>query len=343
MKKLLNTLFITSETAYLSLQNENVIVSIDQNEIARFPLHLLENIFCFSYSGASPALMGYCAEKKIGLTFMTPQGRFLARSCGKSSGNVLLRKEQYRISDDMSRGIMYARNFVFGKVYNSKYVLSRMVRDHAERIDKEVFRQAGETLSGALIKIREAKDPDILRGIEGNSSSLYFSLFDQMILRQKEEFYFNERTRRPPTDNVNALLSFLYTILSNECANALECVGLDAAVGFMHRDRPGRASLALDLVEEFRAVLADRLALTMINNQEIQTKHFETLDGGGTYLTTDGRKIVINAWQQKKKEKIKHPYLEETIEWGLVPYVQALLLARTIRGDIEEYPAFLWK
>lgn len=343
MRKLLNTLFITSEKAYLSLDGETVHVEIDKQKIGRFPLHTLENILCFSYYGASPALMGACAKRGVNLAFYNPFGRFLCRVVGEAHGNVFLRKQQYRISDDMAESCKVAGNFILGKVYNCRWSIARTMRDHALRIDQERCGRAVTYLADALDKIRTEENLDTLRGIEGECAAVYFGIFDELILSQKEDFFFHGRNKRPPLDSVNAMLSFGYTLLSNDCAAALESVGLDAYVGFMHRDRPGRQSLALDLMEELRPVLVDRLVLTMINNRQIRAEHFHKSESGAVVFSDEGKKKFLTAWQEHKKEQITHPYLKEKMYWGLVPYIQALLLARYLRGDMDEYPPFLWK
>lgn len=343
MRKLLNTLYVMTDSCYLTLDGENIVIQNGEKTLGRFPLHTLENIICFTYKGATPALMGACAERKIGMSFFSPRGAFLARVVGKEYGNVLLRKEQYRISDDDNRSVVYAKNMIVGKVYNSRWSIERTLRDHAHRVDAEKLKQVSGILYETLPKIDNAVGLDELRGIEGKAAEQYFSILNDMILNQKEDFAFTKRNRRPPLDNINAILSFAYTVLAGDCANALSSVGLDPYVGFMHGDRPGRTSLALDLMEELRPVLADRFILTLINTKAVQASHFEKQKDSAVLLNDDGRKVFFNAWQNHKKETITHPYLKEKIEWGLVPYVQALLLARTIRGDIDEYPPFLWK
>lgn len=309
----------------------------------QFPLSILEGIVCFNYKGASPALMGACAKRGVQLCFMTPNGRFLARTCGEDRGNVLLRKRQYRISDDTEQSCMIARNFVFGKVYNTRWMIERTVRDHSMRVETDELKRISRQMADQLPAIAEATDLDVLRGLEGEASSRYFGAFDQMILNQKEDFCFQDRNRRPPMDNINALLSFAYTILANDCGAALESVGLDSYVGFLHRDRPGRASLSLDLMEELRGPMADRMALTLINTRAIQVRHFCRQANSAVLLNDEGRKVFLSAWQERKRETLTHPYLKEKIYWGLVPYVQALLLARYLRGDLDGYPPFLWK
>jgi CRISPR-associated protein Cas1 len=343
MKHLLNTLFVTLEDAYATLDGENVVVKQGETVAGRFPLHILESIYLFSYAGASPALMGKCAREGIGLVFLTPRGRFLARTCGPSQGNVLLRRTQYRIADDPPQSCRMARNFIFGKLSNARQVVNRTRRDHAMRIDEEHFLNVSEQIKGLMGQVLEETTLEGLRGLEGAGAALYFGLFDSMILRNKESFFFHARNRRPPLDNVNALLSFVYTMLGSDCASALEMVGLDAYVGFLHRDRPGRTSLAQDLMEELRPCMADRFVLTLINNGIIAPDDFQAQEDGAVLMTPEGRRKVQKEWQTKKQQKIIHPFLKEKIEWGLVPYVQALLLARCIRSDIDGYPPFLWK
>jgi CRISPR-associated protein Cas1 len=274
---------------------------------------------------------------------MTPRGRFLARACGESRGGVLLRKRQYRLSDSEAESCLVARNFVLGKVYNSRWSIDRTLRDHALRVDAERLEHAERLLDEALPAVAEARELGRLRGLEGVAANAYFGVFDDLILNQKEHFFFRERSRRPPLDNVNALLSFAYSLLASDCAAAAESAGLDSYVGFLHRDRPGRASLALDMMEELRSIFADRFVLTLINNRIVQDGHFEARESGAVVLTEAGRKVFLIAWQNRKKEELTHPFLKEKLPWGLVPYVQALLLASFLRGDLDGYPPFLWK
>lgn len=343
MRKLLNTLYVASEDLFLSYSNENVVVQRGGEVTTRLPLLNLEGIVTFSYAGATPALMGECARRGIQLSFMSPNGRFLARVNGMTQGNVLLRREQYRIADDEARSCLIARNMITGKVFNARWVLERALRDHALRINQSRVKAASDHLQCLIRQIRSVTDLDSLRGLEGDAAADYFSVLDELILSQKQDFPFDHRNRRPPQDNVNALLSFAYTLLSNDCAAALEAVGLDAYVGFLHRDRPGRKSLALDLEEELRAPFAERLVLTLINNRTIQARHFERQEGGAVFLSDDGHRLFLKYWQEKKRDEIIHPFLREKIPWGLAPHVQALLLARYIRGDIDGYPPFMWK
>ncbi|MGN1120929.1 MAG: type I-C CRISPR-associated endonuclease Cas1c [Eubacteriales bacterium] len=343
MKHLLNTLFVTSEDIYLSLDGENVLANRGKEEVARYPLHTLQSIVSFSYSGASPALMGACAERKIGLAFCTPRGRFLARVSGENNGNVVLRRQQYRMADDPESACGVARNMIFAKLYNSRWTLERTIRDHGLRVDAEKLKKASEDIGKLSGEVLQANTADILRGMEGVGANAYFGVFDEMILHNKKVFGFTSRNRRPPLDPVNAMLSFSYSLLAHDCASALESVGLDAYVGLLHTDRPGRASLALDLMEELRPCAADRFVVTLINNRRIKETDFTRQDSGAVLLNDEGRKTFLSAWQEKKKESITHPYLNEKLPWGMVPYVQALLLARYIRGDTDAYPPFLWK
>lgn len=343
MKHLLNTLYITSPNKYLSLEGENVVILENQEEIGRIPLHNLQAIITFGYTGASPALMGMCAQRNIELTFMSGNGHFLARVSGEVKGNVTLRKQQYRISDNTEQSIKLARNFITCKVYNCRWVLERAVRDYSLRIDTDSIKKKSKILYQSLEKIRTCKTSAQLLGLEGEAAAVYFSVFDELILQQKEDFTFQGRNRRPPLDNINAMLSFAYSLLTGMCGSALESVGLDAYVGFFHTDRPGRISLALDIMEELRSIMADRFVLTIINKRIIKKSHFIQKESGAVVLTDEGRKLFLSAWQERKKELTTHPFLDEKIEWGMIPYVQAMLLARSIRGDLDEYPPFFWK
>lgn len=343
MKQMLNTLFVTSEDVYLSLEGENVLANREKTVVARYPLHTLQTIVSFSYAGASPALMGACAEKGIGLAFCTPRGRFLARVCGENNGNVLLRREQYRAADDPGRSCLIARTMIFGKLSNSAASIQRTLRDHAPRVSDCGLEEAVGQIRDLLPMVLDAVDLDALRGLEGVGASAYFGVFDHLVLNRKEDFFFHGRNRRPPLDRVNALLSFAYSLLAHDCASALESVGLDAYVGFLHRDRPGRQSLALDLMEELRPCMADRFVLTFINNRMVRPEDFQTQDSGAVLLTEEGRKKFLKAWQERKRDALTHPYLNEKLSWGMIPYIQALLLARYLRGDLDGYPPFLWK
>lgn len=343
MKRLLNTLYITTPGRYLSLNGENIVISESSAELGRIPLHNLDGIIAFGSNGASPALMGKCAENSIGLSFMDRNGRFLARIEGKRNGNVLLRRKQYRVADNESDSLHIAKNMIVGKLFNSRWVLDRTLRDHPMRIDTELFSSKIGFLKESISRVSDTESSDSLRGIEGEAASVYFSVFDEMLLQQKEEFRFRSRNKHPPLDKVNAMLSFSYSLATNMCVAALESVGLDPYVGFLHTDRPGRCSLALDLVEEFRAVLCDRFVITLINKRIVDETHFNEREDGAVLLNDQGRKVFLQAWQTKKQEELRHPFLDEKIQWGILPYVQALLLARFLRGDLDEYPPFLWK
>lgn len=342
MKHLGNVLYVTTPEAFLSLDGENVVIKKEEGNSTRLPLHNLENIVCFTWQGASPALMGACAERNIGLSFLTPNGRFQARITGKVKGNVLLRKKQYDVSESKQNSVPIAASFLMGKISNCRKVLDRAVRDHAMLVDVEALTGASNFMKETLKALPACKSIGDLMGFEGSAAKIYFSVFDQLILQQREDFKFLERSRRPPLDNMNSLLSFLYTLLTNEVASALEVVGLDPYVGFLHQDRPRRPSLALDLMEELRPVFADRLALSLVNRKQVTGKGFTQKESGGILMDDETRKAVLVAWQEKKKEEILHPYLKEKIAFGLIPHVQALLLARHLRGDLDAYPPFFW-
>lgn len=343
MRKLLNTLYVTSENSYLALDGENIVIYDDNKEIGRLPLHNLEGIVSFGYRGTSPSLMGACVDRNISLVYISPQGKFLARITGKVRGNVFLREQQYDSSKNDSKSLEIAKNNIIGKIYNAKWILKRAVRDHSMQIDAERVGNVADRLHKQLAYVRNCNAKDELRGFEGKAASDYFGVFDELILQQKKDFTFQGRNKRPPLDEVNAMLSFVYTLLSNMYVSALESVGLDPCVGYMHTERPGRVSLALDMMEELRPVFADRFVLSLINKKMITKKNFTQKENGAVLINDDGRKIILTEWQKRKKELITHPYLQEKVEWGIVPYVQAMLLARYLRGDLDGYPPFLWK
>jgi CRISPR-associated protein Cas1 len=340
MKKLLNTLYVTTQGSYLAKEGETVLVQVEHKNRLRIPLHTLSGIVCFGQVSCSPPLMGFCAEKDVALSFLTEHGKFLARVQGPVNGNVLLRREQYRRADDQASSVTIARAVVQAKIANCRTVLLRGMREHALRGEVE---NAIGRLARSLQLLEAAALIDAVRGVEGDGARTYFCVFDHLITTAKEHFFFRERSRRPPLDNVNALLSFLYTLLVHDIVGALETVGLDPAVGFLHRDRPGRPGLALDLMEELRPVLADRLALSMINRRQVHEDGFQTVEAGGVVMDDATRKEVLVAWQKRKQEEIQHPFLGERVSFGLIPYVQALLLARYLRGDLDAYPAFFWR
>lgn len=343
MKHLLNTLYVTMPESYLALDGGNVAILVDHEIKGRMPLLNLEGIVTFGRSGASPALMATCMDKNIAMTFLSPTGHLLGRVVGASRGNVVLRKKQYQVSEDAVQSCEIARNFIIGKLYNQRWQLERMTRDHALVIQVDDFKQVSNQLKTVIDQLRTVTDLETLRGIEGNMAIQYYSLFDQMILQQKQAFCFTIRNRRPPKDRVNAMLSFAYTLLAHDVAAALETVGLDSYVGFMHQDRPGRMSLALDMMEELRGVYADRFVLKLINKKTLQETDFVTKENGAVLLKDEARRKFLMEWQARKQEKIQHPYLGEKINWGLVPFCQSMLLARYLRGDLDGYPPFLWK
>ena len=349
MKKLLNTLYVTTENAYLALDGENVVVRAEDvetgesKEIGRTPLHLLDGIVTFGYVGASPALLGKCAENGKSVTFLTPNGKFLCRTVGKTHGNVLVRRAQYRWADDPERSLTVAQRMISAKLTNCSAVLRRSVSDHAARIDAEKVGEAAGQLKQSASAAYRADSADSLRGLEGECAQRYFSVFDELILQQKDVFAFDSRSRRPPLDPVNAMLSFGYSLMTSTCTAALETAGLDPCVGFFHTDRPGRASLALDLVEEFRAPFVDRFVLTLINKRLVSESDFVQKENGAVLLRDESRKEFLSQWQKKKREEIVHPYLGEKTVWGMIPFLQAQLLAKAIRGDLDDYPPFIWK
>jgi CRISPR-associated protein Cas1 len=343
MRKLLNILYVTTPESYLTKDGENVVVKVNDSETFRIPVHNIEGIVCFGYMGASPGLMGMCAENNVGLSFVSPSGRFIGRIQGKVSGNVLLRRKQYRLADSEDSSLSFARVFIMGKIANCRTILQRVIRDHGSTVNVSEVEGAIAILNHNLKSIFRVKTLDELRGYEGDAALAYFTVFDHLILSQKEDFYFHGRSRRPPRDNVNAMLSFIYTILMHDIQSALETVGLDPFVGFLHCDRPGRPSLALDLMEEFRPFLADRLVLSLINRKQVNSRGFLRGDSGDIVMKDETRKELITAWHKRKQEKIMHSWLQEEIPIGLLPYAQALLFARYLRGDLDNYPVFIMK
>lgn len=343
MRKLLNTLYVTTQGAYLACENETVTVRVEHETRLRVPIHTLGTIVCFGNIACSPFLLGLCGEHDVGVAFLTEYGKFLARVQPPVSGNVLLRREQYRRADDPEASAKIARGVLAGKIANSRSVLMRAAREQEDATQVQALRTATKTLLGLARHLKKPLSLDSARAIEGEAAALYFGIFDHLITVQKEDFVFEKRTRRPPTDPVNALLSFHYTLLAHDVASALQGVGLDPQVGFLHRDRPGRPSLALDLMEELRPMFADRQVLTLINRKQVQSRDFHTGETGAVLLHDKARKEVLVAYQKRKQETITHPFLNENIAIGLVPHVQALLLARYLRGDLDGYPPFFWK
>jgi len=343
VKKHLNTLFVTTQNAYLHKDGETIAVKVGDETKLRVPVHTISGIVCFGVVSCSPFLMAFCAERDVGISFLSENGRFLARVQGPVSGNVLLRREQYRKADDAEASIAVSKGVLTGKIANSRTVLQRALRDHGDKIETAAIEHIVLRLSNTLECMQNETTLDAVRGYEGDGARLYFSVFDHLIVAQKEDFFFHGRSRRPPLDNVNALLSFLYTLLMHDVRSALEAVGLDPAVGFLHRDRPGRPGLALDIMEEFRPFLADRLALSLINLRQVQAGGFKKNEGGGVIMDDDTRKQVLVAYQTRKQDEILHPFIDEKVTIGLLPHVQALLMARYLRGDLDGYPPFVWK
>jgi CRISPR-associated protein Cas1 len=344
LKKLLNTLYVTTEGARLHKDGENIVAEIDDAERGRVPLHMLGAVVVFGAANISPPLIGALARAGITLVLLDRQGRFEARVEGPVSGNVLLRRAQYRASEQPDEIV---RSLITAKIANQRVVLQRALRDHGEEVSAEKRAAVAATVDRQERILRRVafmnEGADAMRGAEGEAANGYFSVFDNLVRSPDSDIRFNGRSRRPPRDPVNALLSFLYTLLTHDCRSAAESVGLDPAVGFLHRDRPGRPSLALDLMEELRPVLADRLALSLINRRQVRSGDFDTRDGGAVLLSEAGRKTVLTAWQERKKVERRHPFLDEMAPLGLVPYLQAQLLARHLRGDLDAYPPWLWK
>jgi len=343
MRKMLNVLYVTNPEAYLNKDGDNVVVRVDGKDIFRTPVHYLEGVVTFGHTGTSPALLGLCVEKGVNVSFLSPFGKHLANVESAPKGNVLLRRKQYRLADSNDESAHIAKSFVIGKLAGCRTVVRRFISDYNNSDNIKSLNMTGKVLARNIEKVEKSDSLEKLRGIEGESAKAYFSIFDKLLLCQKDCFYMHERSKRPPKDNVNALLSFLYTLLLHETKSALVTVGLDPYVGYLHRDRPGRLGLALDLMEEFRPYLADRLVLSMINRQQLTGSDFIKKESGGVLLKEESRKTVLTAWQKRKSEEIKHPFLDEKIPLGLLPYAQALLLARFLRGDMERYPPFIWK
>lgn len=343
MKKLLNTLYVTSQGSYLSKDGECVVVRSEDGGKKRFPAHVLDGIVCFGNVLCSPFLLGHCGEKGLAVSFLTERGRYLAGVRGPQSGNVLLRREQYRHADDPDASARMARSVIAGKVANSRAVLRRCLRDHAERVEVSSIEAALSILDECAGRLRRAISLDEARGMEGLAANAYFSVFGNMLLRDGETFCFSGRNRRPPLDAVNCLLSFVYTLLAHDVRSALEAVGLDPQVGFLHRDRPGRPGLALDLMEEFRPFVADRLVISLVNRGEVSGRGFVRKESGAVFMDDDTRKTVLTAWQKRKQDEAVHPFVKERLPLGLAFHVQAQLMARCVRGDLDGYPPYFWK
>ena len=343
MQRFLNTLYITTQKSYLHKKGDAIEVIVEDKVKASIPMITLDSIVCFGNISVSPFLLGAAPEHNITISFLSETGKYLARVQGPVAGNVLLRKAQYRVSDDKLKSAQVAKYFITGKIANQKTILQRAIRDHKDKVDSKKIESAIQVLNRNLDKIEHETDLDKLRGIEGDSAEAYFSVFDELIISQKDGFRFEGRNRRPPLDNVNAMLSYVYTLLYHDMISALEVVGLDPAVGFMHRDRPGRLSLALDLMEEFRAFFADRLVLSLINLKEVAAEHFEKSASGAVIMNEAARKTVIATYQKKKEVVVNHPYVEKRMHLAILFHTQARLLARFLRGDIDGYPVYIWK
>jgi CRISPR-associated protein Cas1 len=341
MKHLLNTLYITTQGSYLAREGETVLVRVEQETKLQLPIHTIGSIICFGQVSCSPFLLGLCAERHVSVSFLSVNGRFMARMEGPVSGNVLLRREQYRRADNLESSAVIARAVVIAKIANCRSVLLRAVRSYPEGEGVSELKTTADYLNTQLQSLNEPLPLDSIRGIEGDAARNYFGVFKYLVIEQKEAFSFNRRSRRPPLDNMNAILSFLYTVLAHDVASALECSGIDPAVGFLHRDRAGRPGLALDIMEEFRPYIVDRLALTLINLKQSQASGFQQTESGAVIMDDVTRKTVLVEYQKRKQEEIKHPYLGEDVAIGLLPHIQAMLLSRYLRGELDNYPTFI--
>lgn len=343
MKRLLNTLYVGTQGSYLRKEGETLVVEQESEKVLQVPVHGLGGLVCFGNVLCSPFLLGFCAERDISVSFMTEYGRFLASVKGPINGNVLLRREQYRLVDDERVARAVCANIVAAKIANSRAVIGRTLRDHRERVTASLLSDASREMTRYVREIDSASTTDEIRGLEGIAAAQYFRVFDELIVDQKKEFRFRERSRRPPLDEANALLSFTYTLLAHDVRSALETVGLDPAVGFLHRDRPGRPGLALDLMEEFRAPVADRLVLSLINRRQVNISGFQQAENGAVVMDDATRKVLLTEYQNRKQTEVYHPFVEEKVPVGLMFFVQANLLARYIRGDIDGYPPYFWR
>ena len=343
MRKLLNTLYISGQGSYVHRKGETVVIDKKNETIIQIPIHSLSSIVCFGNILISPSLLGFCAERNIAISFLTEYGKFLASVQSPMHGNVLLRRQHYRIADDIEKSFRIASFIITAKLANCRIVLNRTIRDHSDKVDVLKIKKVSDVLNFLIDEIRKARDIDTLRGIEGQAAAAYFSVFNDLIIEQKEDFIFKERNRRPPLDEVNALLSFIYTILMHDIKSSLETLGLDPAVGFLHRDRPGRPGLALDIMEEFRPVLADRLVLSLINRKQVTKREFIKAYNGSVTMEKETIKKVLTEYENRKKDEILHSYIGEKVPIGLLFFIQANLMARFIRGDIDGYPPFFWR
>lgn len=343
MKKHDNTLYVTTQGAYLAREGTNILIRVEKQTRLRIPIHTIGGVVCFGNVSCSPFVMGLCGESGVGISFLTERGRFLARVLGPQSGNVVLRRAQHRLTTDEAAAAQLAGQCIGAKIANARTVLQRARRDHAGRVHSELIDTVIKRLATLMEESQKPKPVEQLRGIEGEAARHYFIAFDELILQQKDQFFFHQRSRRPPRDNMNALLSFLYALVTHDVVSACEAVGLDPQMGFLHADRSGRPSLALDLVEELRPMVADRLALSLINRQQIDGKGFKTTESGSVEMDQATRKTVLVAYQKRKDEEIMHPFLKEKITLGLLPHVQSRLAAKWFRGELDAYPPFFWK
>lgn len=343
MKRFGNTLYITTQGAYVSREGENIVISVEKEVKLRLPVHTITSVVSFGNVLWTPFCLGLCGEHNISVSMLSEYGKFFARTVGPQSGSILLRRAQHEKSVNPETVSQAARWIVSGKIANTRTLLLRIARDHEDKVDAAAIRDVVSQLAFSLNQLRQPIPVEQVRGIEGEAARIAFSVYDHLILADKKAFFFHERNRRPPRDNVNALLSFIYTILAHDLATACEAVGLDPQMGFLHADRPGRCSLALDLMEEFRPWLADRLALSLINRQQLNAKDFKTEDNGAVTMSDSARKLVLQSWQQRKNEEMIHPFLNEKMTVGLIPFVQAQLMARWVRGDLDAYPPMFLK
>ncbi len=340
VKKLLNTLYVSTQGIYLRQEGETVVAEKEHRVVLRLPIHTLSGIVCFGNVLCSPYLLGLCGMRGVHVSFLSEHGRFLSRIEGDLSGNVLLRVAQMKAEQDGDSLTSLSKSFVVGKILNTRTLLMRRMRTHGE---SDSLKKAVVRLANIVQRVSVAETVESVRGLEGEAASVYFEVFNELFVSQRQEFSIQSRNRRPPLDPTNAMLSFVYTLLAHECEGALKSVGLDPQVGFLHALRPGRSSLALDLMEEFRSVLADRLVASVVNLNQVNAKGFKTTESGAVVMTDDARRTIIDVWQKRKKETIEHPFFKETVEVGLLPYTQALLLARHLRGDLDAYPPFILK
>lgn len=342
MRKLLNTLYVTDSKAFLSKKENNLLVRVENQKEIQVPFHILESVVLFGYLGCTPSVLGECAERGISLSFLDEIGRFRARIEGPTSGNILLRRKQYQVSDNVDSSLFLSKRFIAAKIHNYKIVLQRHIRDNSDSIH-ESLSKAVNSLTASENKVFETLTLDELRGVEGDAAHVYFSVFNFLLKDKTLATSFTGRVKRPPTDPANALLSLFYTLLNSDIVSACETVGLDPQAGFLHRDRPGRASLALDLMEELRAYCVDRFVLSLFNRRQLTSSDFDFRIDGSVVLKKDARKKALSLWQERKQDEITHPFLGEKLKIGLLPYVQAQLFARYLREDLEDYPAFIWR